>query len=74
MDQRHERWSKEIEEAKQARTDAFMASYDRNDYTFTKSKTSRRLIAHRVAQGVPVPVPGQSPSVPAPQEQAMQRV
>ena len=79
IEQRHERWSTELEEAKQARTDAFMASYRREDYTFSGMKASRRLIAHRVASGVPVTAPGGGASVPvsagaAPKQQDIVRV
>ena len=56
MTERHARWSAESAEAMQARTDAFMAAYKREDYTFSAMHASRRLIAHPVAAGVPVRV------------------
>ena len=67
---RYERWTREHEEARQARTDAFMATYRREDYTFTAMHASRRLVAHRVAPGVPVA----APNVPVPVPQELQRL
>ena len=72
MEQRHERWAKEMEDATMQRTEAFHSTYKREDYTFTKITGSRRLVAHRVAPGMPVSAPP-APNVPAPQQQAMQR-
>ena len=57
MDERRARWAEESNAARQARTDAFMASYRREDYTFSAIKTSRRLIAHRVGSGGTPPKP-----------------
>jgi hypothetical protein len=75
IEQRHERWTTELEEARQARTDAFIASYRREDYTFSGMKASRRLVAHRVASGVPIPAGAASvPAVAAPKQQDIVRV
>ena len=71
MTKRHERWAAELEDGKKTRTEAFVASYRREDYTFTAMKASRRLVAHRVASGVPVKAPS---NTPVPQQQAMQRL
>ena len=70
MDTRHARWAKEMEDATKQRTEAFMSTYKREDYTFKQITRSRRLAAHRVAQGMPVSAP---PAPNVPRQQAMQR-
>ena len=73
MAERHARWAKEHEDARQARTDAFLATYRAEDYTFTAMRASRRLVAHRVTQGIPLPATRTRPAA-VPQPRQMVRV
>jgi hypothetical protein len=72
MDDRHKRWLKEAEEALDARTAAFYASYKPDDLVFKRSVSSKRLVAYQVGKGKKVR--GGEPDKIAPKAQTMDRV
>ena len=57
MEERHSRWTSEIETAMDERTAKFYETYAPEQLVFERSKSSRRrpLIARRVVEGKPVP-------------------